>query len=67
MSYFYPQGGGDYSLRLSVSYLSEENITHGITRLGKLHRSRSQRKVNEVVTATRCVRSQPRRWGWTYR
>ena len=33
MSYFYPQGGGDYSLRLSVSYLSEENITHGITRL----------------------------------
>ncbi len=33
MSYFYPQGGGDYSLRLSVSYLSEEDITHGITRL----------------------------------
>jgi (S)-3,5-dihydroxyphenylglycine transaminase len=33
MSYFYPRGGGDYSLRLSVSYLSEEDITHGITRL----------------------------------
>jgi (S)-3,5-dihydroxyphenylglycine transaminase len=33
MSYFYPEGGGDYSLRLSVSYLSEEDITHGITRL----------------------------------
>jgi (S)-3,5-dihydroxyphenylglycine transaminase len=33
MSYFYPQGGGDYSLRLSVSYLSEEDITSGITRL----------------------------------
>lgn len=33
MSYFYPQGGGDYSLRLSVSYLSEEGITEGITRL----------------------------------
>jgi (S)-3,5-dihydroxyphenylglycine transaminase len=33
MSYFYPQGGGDYSLRLSVSYLSEEDITEGITRL----------------------------------
>jgi (S)-3,5-dihydroxyphenylglycine transaminase len=33
MSYFYPQGGGDYSLRLSVSYLSEEEITSGITRL----------------------------------
>jgi (S)-3,5-dihydroxyphenylglycine transaminase len=33
MSYFYPQGGGDYSLRLSVSYLSEDDITNGITRL----------------------------------
>jgi (S)-3,5-dihydroxyphenylglycine transaminase len=33
MSYFYPQGGGDYSLRLSVSYLSEEEITEGIIRL----------------------------------
>jgi (S)-3,5-dihydroxyphenylglycine transaminase len=33
MSYFYPQGGGDYSLRLSVSYLSEEDITEGINRL----------------------------------
>ncbi len=33
MSYFYPQGGGDYSLRLSVSYLSEDEITSGITRL----------------------------------
>jgi (S)-3,5-dihydroxyphenylglycine transaminase len=33
MSYFYPQGGGTRSLRLSVSYLSEEEITNGITRL----------------------------------
>jgi (S)-3,5-dihydroxyphenylglycine transaminase len=33
MSYFYPRGGGDYSIRLSVSYLSEEDITNGITRL----------------------------------
>jgi (S)-3,5-dihydroxyphenylglycine transaminase len=33
MSYFYPYGGGDYGLRLSVSYLSEEDITDGITRL----------------------------------
>jgi (S)-3,5-dihydroxyphenylglycine transaminase len=35
MSYFYPDGGGDYSLRLSVSYLSEEEITNGITRLAR--------------------------------
>jgi DNA-binding transcriptional MocR family regulator len=33
MSYFYPDGGGDYSIRLSVSYLSDEEITEGITRL----------------------------------
>jgi (S)-3,5-dihydroxyphenylglycine transaminase len=33
MSYFYPHGGGDRSIRLSVSYLSEEDITEGISRL----------------------------------
>jgi (S)-3,5-dihydroxyphenylglycine transaminase len=33
MSYFYPNGGGDYSIRLSVSYLSDEEIVEGITRL----------------------------------
>jgi (S)-3,5-dihydroxyphenylglycine transaminase len=33
MSYFYPEGGGDYNLRLSVSYLSAEEITNGIKRL----------------------------------
>jgi (S)-3,5-dihydroxyphenylglycine transaminase len=33
MSYFYPHGGGEHSIRLSVSYLSEEDITEGISRL----------------------------------
>jgi (S)-3,5-dihydroxyphenylglycine transaminase len=33
MSYFYPHGGGDRTIRLSVSYLTEEDITEGITRL----------------------------------
>lgn len=33
MSYFYPHGGGDRSIRLSVSYLTHEEITAGITRL----------------------------------
>jgi (S)-3,5-dihydroxyphenylglycine transaminase len=33
MSYFYPHGGGDHSIRLSVSYLTQEDITNGITRL----------------------------------
>ncbi len=33
MSYFYPHGGGDHSIRLSVSYLTQEEIVDGITRL----------------------------------
>ena len=33
MSYFYPDGGGEHSIRLSVSYLSEDEITEGIIRL----------------------------------
>ncbi len=33
MSYFYPHSGGDHSIRLSVSYLTEDEIVVGITRL----------------------------------
>jgi (S)-3,5-dihydroxyphenylglycine transaminase len=33
MSYFYPHGGGDHSIRLSVSYLTQDEIVDGITRL----------------------------------
>ncbi|MDI5913188.1 MULTISPECIES: PLP-dependent aminotransferase family protein [Streptomyces] len=33
MSYFYPQGGGERSLRLSVSYLTQAQITEGVSRL----------------------------------
>ena len=33
MSYFYPHGGGDHSIRLSVSYLDQEDIVEGIIRL----------------------------------
>ncbi|MFF7865821.1 PLP-dependent aminotransferase family protein [Streptomyces qaidamensis] len=35
MSYFYPQGGGERSLRLSVSYLTQADITEGTTRLAR--------------------------------
>ena len=35
MSYFYPQGGGDHSIRLSVSYLTEDEIVEGVARLAK--------------------------------
>jgi len=44
MSYFYPQGGGECSLRLSVSYLSEEDIANGIARLASF--IEAERKVN---------------------
>nr|WP_071659794.1 aminotransferase class I/II-fold pyridoxal phosphate-dependent enzyme [Streptomyces humi] len=33
MSYFYPQGGGDHEIRLSVSYLTHQEIADGIERL----------------------------------
>ncbi|MGC1288890.1 MAG: PLP-dependent aminotransferase family protein [Streptosporangiaceae bacterium] len=35
MSYFYPYGGGDHSIRLSISYLSQEDIVEGIARLAR--------------------------------
>jgi len=35
MSYFYPDGGGDCSIRLSISYLTQEDIVEGIARLAR--------------------------------
>ncbi|MFJ8495580.1 aminotransferase class I/II-fold pyridoxal phosphate-dependent enzyme [Streptomyces sp. NPDC094038] len=35
MSYFYPQGGGEHVLRLSVSYLTHADIREGIARLAR--------------------------------
>jgi (S)-3,5-dihydroxyphenylglycine transaminase len=46
MSYFYPNGGGDRSIRLSVSYLSDEEITEGIARLASFIEA-------EIVSAAR--------------
>jgi (S)-3,5-dihydroxyphenylglycine transaminase len=45
MSYFYPHGGGDRSIRLSVSYLSEEDITEGITRLASFIEAEASRNL----------------------
>ena len=92
MSYFYPHGGGDHSIRLSVSYLTQDEITEGITRLASFIEAEAKRyprpgpaesdiriqpartslaaprrKAAQMITATPCVRSKPRRWGWTYR
>jgi (S)-3,5-dihydroxyphenylglycine transaminase len=33
MSYFYPGGGGDHGIRLSISYLTAGEIEEGIGRL----------------------------------
>jgi len=35
MSYFYPKGGGENSIRLSVSYLTEGDIIDGVARLAR--------------------------------
>ena len=43
MSYFYPHGGGDYSIRLSTSYLLQEDIIEGIARLGNFIEAEAKR------------------------
>jgi (S)-3,5-dihydroxyphenylglycine transaminase len=39
MSYFYPQGGGDRSIRLSVSHLTADEIVEGVSRLARFIRA----------------------------
>ncbi|WP_338499003.1 aminotransferase class I/II-fold pyridoxal phosphate-dependent enzyme [Streptomyces sp. SJL17-4] len=41
MAYFHPQGGGEHALRLSVSYLTHEQIKDGIGRLARFTRARA--------------------------
>ncbi|MER6079107.1 PLP-dependent aminotransferase family protein [Streptomyces sp. NPDC001833] len=43
MSYFYPQGGGEHSLRLSVSYLTQADIAEGTARLARFIASEAAR------------------------
>lgn len=43
MSYFYPQGGGHNSIRLSTSYLTAEDIEEGIGRLARFIESEAVR------------------------
>jgi (S)-3,5-dihydroxyphenylglycine transaminase len=44
MSYFYPGGGGERTIRLSVSYLSDYEITEGITRLARFTEAEARRE-----------------------
>ncbi|MEU6748987.1 aminotransferase class I/II-fold pyridoxal phosphate-dependent enzyme [Spirillospora sp. NPDC046719] len=39
MSYFYPEGGGERTIRLSVSYLSDRDIEVGVERLSRFVRA----------------------------
>ncbi|GAA3627095.1 hypothetical protein GCM10022419_135600 [Nonomuraea rosea] len=41
MSYFYPQGGGDHAIRLSVSYLPHSLIAEGCARLARFVRAQA--------------------------
>lgn len=43
MSYFYPHGGGEHSIRLSVSYLTQDEINDGITRLASFINAETKR------------------------
>jgi (S)-3,5-dihydroxyphenylglycine transaminase len=43
MSYFYPCGGGDDTIRLSISYLTETEITEGISRLARFIEAEANR------------------------
>ncbi|OKI92984.1 GntR family transcriptional regulator [Kitasatospora sp. CB01950] len=42
MSYFYPDGGGEHAIRLSVSYLTHQEIADGAERLACFVRSQAQ-------------------------
>jgi (S)-3,5-dihydroxyphenylglycine transaminase len=42
MSYFYPDGGGEHAVRLSVSYLMHQEIADGTERLAHFIKSQSQ-------------------------
>ncbi|GHF07705.1 hypothetical protein GCM10018772_35900 [Streptomyces fumanus] len=43
MRYFYPQGGGQYALRLSTSYLTTAEIEEGTARLARFIEAQSHR------------------------
>ncbi len=51
MAYFYPQGGGDRAIRLSVSYLSDAEIHDGITRLARFIESETESEIESAGVA----------------
>jgi len=57
MSYFYPHGGGDYSIRISVSYLTQDDIIEGISRLARFIEAEVKRHPGPEVAAGSLPRS----------
>lgn len=52
MSYFYPDGGGARAIRLSISYLTQDDIVNGISRLARFVESEVERQRLEVAKPT---------------
>ncbi|MER5732113.1 aminotransferase class I/II-fold pyridoxal phosphate-dependent enzyme [Streptomyces sp. NPDC002138] len=55
MSYFYPQGGGEQGMRLSVSSLTDSEISDGIKRLAAFIRVQAG-QAGPTVTSERTIR-----------
>jgi (S)-3,5-dihydroxyphenylglycine transaminase len=56
MSYFYLQGGGHHSIRLSVSSLTPAEIREGIARLANFIEDEAER--HEPITDARFAREE---------
>jgi (S)-3,5-dihydroxyphenylglycine transaminase len=59
MSYFYPHGGGDDSIRLSVSYLTEDEIVDGIRRLADFVGAEAKRYLTLSASRKRSLYASP--------
>ena len=47
MSYFYPAGGGEREIRLSISYLTDREIADGVARLARFVEAETARQTRE--------------------
>jgi (S)-3,5-dihydroxyphenylglycine transaminase len=67
MSYFYPSGGGDSSIRLSISYLTQGEIEEGIARLARFIEAEARIPSSPATAALRASahRARPRASGFT--
>lgn len=59
MSYFYPEGGGEHSLRLSVSYLTPADIREGVARLTRFIEAETDLLSRNCTAGTSPGRARP--------